>query len=183
MLDEGIKEKRKYCTPLQALLWLGMKQLASKDYNPLENYSLRSLLVKAWDFSTDDWKDFGKVTDRLNSVEAVTYYMFSRIDYVYYFSNPGDIVTANKVFNSNGGNCCDQASFFVYCLTKNGYYARVIELGEISHCVAFFRDKDGQAYTHNNTLKKLVTYPIIQGPFSSYNEAKRSVIAAWPRKR
>jgi len=48
MYKEGIHEKRKFCTPLQALLWLSGKVQFSKQDNPLLDYDLESLLNKAW---------------------------------------------------------------------------------------------------------------------------------------
>jgi hypothetical protein len=48
MYKEGIPEKRKFCTPLQALLWLSGKARFSKQDNPLLDYDLESLLNKAW---------------------------------------------------------------------------------------------------------------------------------------
>jgi len=48
MYKEGIPEIRKFCTPLQALLWLSGKVQFSKQDNPLLNYDLESFLNKAW---------------------------------------------------------------------------------------------------------------------------------------
>ena len=48
MYKEGIPAIRKFCTPLQALLWLSGKVQFSKQDNPLLNYHLESLLNKAW---------------------------------------------------------------------------------------------------------------------------------------
>lgn len=48
MYKEGYPEKRKFCTPLQALLWLSEKDRFSKDHNPLIDYDLKYLLKKAW---------------------------------------------------------------------------------------------------------------------------------------
>lgn len=48
MYKEGIPKIRKFCTPLQALLWLSGKVQFSKQENPLLNYDWDSLLNKAW---------------------------------------------------------------------------------------------------------------------------------------
>jgi hypothetical protein len=48
MYKEGNPEKRKFCTPLQALFWLSGKVQFSKQNNPLLNYDLESFLNKAW---------------------------------------------------------------------------------------------------------------------------------------
>jgi len=44
MLDEGLKAKRKYCTPLEALLWIAYDRNFD-GYNPLSDYSLNSLIL------------------------------------------------------------------------------------------------------------------------------------------
>jgi len=48
MYQEGIPEKRKFCTPLQALFWFSGKARFSKQHNPLLDYDLEILLNKAW---------------------------------------------------------------------------------------------------------------------------------------
>lgn len=185
MLDEGIKLKRKYCTPLQALLWLGKKELWSKLNNPMKNYSAKSLFTRTWDFADKkEWEDFAVVTDRLNFPEAVGYYMYSRISYRYYIAPPGGIQIAMDIFNKKSGNCSHQASFFNYCLNKNGYYARPLEIAEITHVVSLYRDKDGRFYVHDNSRKADPTYEIVKGPFSSIEvnaakTAKNAVTRDW----
>ena len=48
MYKEGIPEARKFCTPLQALLWLSGKGQFSKQDNPLTDYDLERFLDKSW---------------------------------------------------------------------------------------------------------------------------------------
>ncbi len=46
----GLPEHRKYCSPLQALLWIAMKSSFSKEKNPIKPYALSNLLDEAWIF-------------------------------------------------------------------------------------------------------------------------------------
>jgi len=59
MLGEGIKEKRKYCTPLEALLWIAYDN-EFDGYNPMRDYSLAKLMGDAWKNTTTS-KNLGKV--------------------------------------------------------------------------------------------------------------------------
>jgi hypothetical protein len=50
MYKIGLPSHRKYCAPLQALLWVAMDSAFSKEKNPLQAYSLSNLLDQAWTF-------------------------------------------------------------------------------------------------------------------------------------
>jgi len=52
MLNEGIKDKRKYCAPLEALLWLAYDQTFSDSSDPLLFCTLSCLIPKAWQSSS-----------------------------------------------------------------------------------------------------------------------------------
>ena len=176
MLDEGVKGKRKYCTPLQALLWLGKRELWDENYNPLQNYSPRLLLQKAWNFSTNDWKDFSVVVERLNYPTAVSVYM-QRL-----FSYSSDMVlwkqrdywaSAKEIFSKKSGDCEDHATFAAYCLAKNGYEAYGI-------CVYFLRPYEGAdghvaCVFRDNLTDQYFTIDVarnneVNGPFKSMKE-------------
>ena len=47
MLKEGIEDKRKYCAPLEALLWI-VYDRGLTSCEVLERYELRNLLQTAW---------------------------------------------------------------------------------------------------------------------------------------
>jgi len=73
MLTVGIKGERKYCTPLQALLWIAYDREFDK-YNPLIDFLLKKLIDDAWkntttsqNYTSDRWESFDEVVDRLNS--------------------------------------------------------------------------------------------------------------------
>ena len=64
MMNEGIKAMRKYCTPLQALLWINYDQ-PSLGNSLLQDYSLAKLIGVAWkrnatlgNFPLERWQDF-----------------------------------------------------------------------------------------------------------------------------
>jgi hypothetical protein len=50
MYKIGLPEHRKYCSPLQALLWIAMESSFSKEKNPIKPYALSNLLDEAWIF-------------------------------------------------------------------------------------------------------------------------------------
>ncbi len=50
MYKIGLPEHRKYCSPLQALLWIAIKSSFSKEKNPIKPYALSNLLDEAWIF-------------------------------------------------------------------------------------------------------------------------------------
>jgi hypothetical protein len=50
MYKIGLPEHRKYCSPLQALLWIAMESTFSKEKNPINPYALSNLLNEAWSF-------------------------------------------------------------------------------------------------------------------------------------
>ncbi len=179
MLNEGYPNVRKYCTPLQALIWLGKNELFNKENNPINPYDVEKLMPRVW-FTSDEppntWEDFNVVTDRLNFPEAVSLYMFRNIDYSRYLSQGDniDMIIVGRVFNGKRGNCADQAQFSAYCLKKNGYYARPFvdsTLKPTTHVACLFRDKDGIFYVHDPTMKESRRNPIY-GPFSSESSVK-----------
>jgi hypothetical protein len=124
LLEVGIPESRKYCTPLQAIFWL----LEKKDYQPGSSplgYPLIDLLYKAWDYTEKErWKDYETVTDRLNSHALVNYYSRSRFIYDLRGENwtpGGPTYNPRLLFSQNAGHCRDVTAFTVYCLRKGGY--------------------------------------------------------------
>jgi hypothetical protein len=97
IINEGIKDKRKYCSPLEALLWIAYDRKFDKSTdNPLEKWSndsvekksLEKLIKDAWrntstsnNYKSDRWENFDEVVDRLSSPELVTRYMLDNISY------------------------------------------------------------------------------------------------------
>ncbi len=135
ILDEGIKGKRKYCTPLQALLWIAYDREFNK-YNPLSDYSLTKLMNYAWKITTTSniyqsemWADFDVVVDRLNSPYLISLYTMENFLYDYERLakiEAGDEsvltpLTPEQMFERKKGICYDYAHFELYCLMNNGY--------------------------------------------------------------
>ena len=127
MLDEGIKGKRKYCTPLEALLWVGYDR-ELEGYYALRPYSLRRLIGDAWkhtttsdEYNSERWQDFDEVVGRLNSPDLVSTYMQDNIEYQ--AEAPGQNINqrATTTFAKKAGDCEDHAMFATYMLRKNGY--------------------------------------------------------------
>jgi len=128
MYKVGLPEVRKYCTPLQALFWLSQDGKLTSTKNPIQNYTLKSLLDLAWNdlhSSTDNdrWNDFEIVVNRLNSPQLLDYYERRVIRYKYlpgYGDGPEEALT---VFKNKYGHCAQITAFTVYILQKAGYKA------------------------------------------------------------
>ena len=125
-LQVGIPTKRKYCTPLQAVLWV-----LEREYDTaVLGYSLEQLLNKAWIFTeADRWSDFDAVTDRLNAPELINYYQ--RRQFIYDSrkgTKKAKKADIKRVFKTNVGSCVDAAAFTVYCMEKGGYDASFVNV-------------------------------------------------------
>jgi len=182
MLDEGIKEKRKYCTPLQALFWLAVKEPLDKEFNPLNPYGVKQLLSISWYSSNepkDAWKDFNSVTSRLNSPICVYLFMLRNFRYdgsVHGWQSP------SVTFNKKSGHCADQSEFGVYSLVKNGYkaYNFWIKWGSgwfDQHTVCLFKEKNGRIYYLDTASPSNVG---IHGPFTSISDVASSMMQGMP---
>ncbi|MBM4447373.1 MAG: hypothetical protein FJ023_08535 [Chloroflexi bacterium] len=134
ILNEGVKDKRKYCSPLEALLWVAYDKELDDEHNLLEKYSLTELLKEAWvmsaesNYYSDKWKDFDTVISRLSTPQLVSMYMIQNIQYDYEkfpkVVETGTVVyrKPNQTFRDKRGVCGEQSSFALYCLLHNGYY-------------------------------------------------------------
>jgi hypothetical protein len=142
MINEGIKDKRKYCTPLEALLWIAYDKEFDRD-NPLQDYSLGKLMDDAWEnttasknYTSEKWQDFDEVVDRLNSPRLVSIYMINNIAYDYEeaASVPHRFAPPRDTFLRRKGICNEQARFALYCLLNNGYDYDNFEAKENAAC-------------------------------------------------
>ena len=122
MFNEGIPTKRKFCTSLQAWLWVAYD---GQEYNPLKTYSLNELLTEAWlrssisnRFNSTRWKNFDEVVDRLNFPSLISFYVARNINFEFYV---GYGRSARDVFARKEANCADYATFQLYCLLNNGF--------------------------------------------------------------
>jgi|GEM_PF-241420 len=136
MLNEGIKDYRKYCTPLEALLWIAYDRELDQD-NPLMNYSLAKLIDAAWEdtttsnhYNSERWQNLHEVSARLNSPDLVCQYMRSQFRFT-----QQHIYQTAEAFNLKAGNCNAHATFATCCLGKNGYESYILQAirGPIEH--------------------------------------------------
>jgi predicted transglutaminase-like cysteine proteinase len=205
MLNEGIKDKRKYCTPLEALLWIAYDR-EFDGYNPLRNYSLSVLRYDAWEntttsrnYASDRWHDFDEVVDRLNSLELVSLYMqnnFQWISDLTLYGREDYLAGPKETFDKKKGDCEDHARFGVYCLTKNGYKMSSLSLqyetDAVSELYVRKRTSDGKLdwghavtlYKKDNSFYFIDTgqgqkMGLINGPFNTIEEVARSISPYW----
>jgi hypothetical protein len=162
MYDVGYQNKRKYCSPLQALYWLSLDDKLKP--NDISNYTLTGILNKAWyepGFEYDGtgrWDGFSDVTDRLNSAELVDYYVCRNFAYKKIkLKSLDDYTQPHNIFRKKQGECWLYTSFCVYCLKKAGYEAHPITVYHANspkpnHVACEYIDKDGKEYILDSTL-------------------------------
>lgn len=196
MLDEGIRDKRKYCTPLQALLWVAYDREFDGS-NPLNNYSLANLINDAWsntttskNFTSEKWQDFDEVVDRLNSPRLVSIYMINNIAYDYEEAKnvPHRFAPPRDTFLRRKGICNEQARFALYCLLNNGYDYDNFEAKDNATCMLGIDIDTLRGHDVCLFKEKSLFYTIdngwIRGPFGSVEIAADSTavrvnIAPW----
>ena len=172
MLDVGIKDKRAYCSPLEALKWVAGKhefKEGSELYidDPLDKYHLLWLLAFAWDFREEEkWGDFKRVTNRLNSPELVAKYLQDNIAWKFHKGKIPWLPT--RFFRIKRGDCKDYANFATYCLRRAGYDARNVSIrtprGGHVFCL----------YTENNKFFAIDNMNL-RGPFYSSEKAIQAI--------
>jgi len=149
LLEMGRPNVRKYCTPLEAILWVLEKKV---DKNVLR-YSLVELLDKAWDYSDFRWEDYETVTDRLNAPRLINYYEKKRFQYGLRTDHAGD---PRWLFQTNLGMCDDITWFTIICLRKGGYKASDFMAKKFNtdtyqdHHATLFKGKSGKFYVMDN---------------------------------
>lgn len=188
ILNEGLKDKRKYCAPLEALLWLAYDKNFEKS-NPLDNFNLSSLIRDAWSYTNTSknflskrWSDFNEVTDRLNSPQLIAIYTQFNFRYSYTPGQRDRAESAKQIFNDKKGACYDFALFAAYCLRKGGYskaktltvYFKEMCDGFAGHEVNIYIDpKDNKLYSMDFSLDGL-GYDVY-GPFTSLDAAANHI--------
>lgn len=185
MLGEGIKDKRQYCAPLEALLWIAYDK-EFDGFNPLNNYSLAKLIEDAWkttttskNYTSERWLNFAEVANRLNSPELIATYMQNNFSYSYTKGEDEGVKSAEQIFKDKKGACYDHALFAAYCLKKNGYdnawgakvtFDRIVQGYYTGHIGCIYQDpKDSLYYCMDFGVQGYTVY----GPFSSTDEAAK----------
>lgn len=194
LLNEGLKTKRKYCTPLEALFWVAYDGNIDKlNHIPREGFSVSSFVQDAWMtsstsniFSSKRWKDFNEVADRLNSPQLIAIYMKLNIKYSYTTYEKEGVKSALEIFKDAKGACYDQALFASYLLRKNGYakawgtsviFDKLVDGFYVGHVGSIYIDpKDNRYY-----IMDFTDYKIIFGPYTSLTEAAKQVCYAGSR--
>lgn len=166
MYDVGYPNVRKFCTPLQALYWMALKDKLERI--DISNYTLITLLSEAWYKSgfeldgTGRWDDFGDVTERLNDPRLVDYYEIRNFSYhKIRLGSTEEYQDPHNIFRWKQGECWLYTAFSVYCLKKAGYQAHAITVyhgnsGFPSHVTCAFIDKDGKEYILDNSISAFI---------------------------
>jgi len=172
ILSEGIMEKRKYCTPLQALEWYYVDREPDRD-NPLENpffINLKDFVTNVWrnssissNYKSDRWKNFDEVVDRLNSPDLVSIYTHDNIKYR--SESVNEYVPARVVFERGYDDCDGFAIFQSHLLRANGYDAWVVGLS-----IETIKGHNVCGYKVGDKIRVLDVYGEKQGPFNSWEE-------------
>lgn len=184
MLAEGIKDKRKYCTPLEALLWISYDR-EFDGTNPLQDYSTEKLVNDAWknttmskNYTSERWRDFSEVIRRLNSPRLVALYMKSNIRAVPEPAGQDIHQSAVETFNRKEGDCEDHAMFAASCLDVNGYKSYVLgvryDINQSGHIVCLYNENERFFFTGDT--QSLGT---VKGPYSTIEEASKAIYSDW----
>lgn len=169
MLNIGMKDKRAYCSPLEALKWLSEKcefeEGSWRVNDPLSNYTLPRLLRTAWDFSHEErWSDFREVVNRLNSPELFAMFMNSKFTYkITYYPQRSKITIKTGI-----GDCKAYAIAAYDCLRNAGYDVYLFSMDYKSmtgHTICVI-DMGKELYTLDNNRG-------LAGPFASREEIMR----------
>jgi len=172
MLNEGIRDKRKYCTPLQASLWIAYDNDEVNDILILakEGDYVMKLLTAAWvsattsrNFTSPRWKDFNEVVDRLNSPVAVS--LYTKYNIRYQSEAVNEYVPARMVFERKYDDCDGFATLQAYFLKANGYNAWSVGIDIES---IFGHNVCG--YKYDEKWWVLDVEGIQRGPFNSLDE-------------
>jgi len=89
-LDEGIKDKRKYCSPLEALLWIGYDRefndadIIDDDNFSFKNFSIDKLIEEGWSYTKESngstWersKKSGSANDKAGNLENMIWRIYN----------------------------------------------------------------------------------------------------------
>jgi hypothetical protein len=197
MLAEGINDRRKYCTPLEALLWIAYDGEFS-EYNPLSTYSLTNLLNTAWqntttsnNYTSERRSNFDEIVARLNSPTCIGFYMLDNFSYI---RDSWIFQPAKRSISIKGGACSDQGMFAYELLSANGYaYDAFEEHADNAACILMAysgesikwgtdRDSGSGHITClfiRNGLFYLVNMGKIEGPYRNVDDAATRTWNRW----
>lgn len=204
MLSEGIPDKRKYCSPLEGLLWIAFDNEFDATNNPLRDYSVDKFISDAWynttisrKYTSARWKNFNEVVDRLNSPQLVAKYCLDNISYDAMAITLGMAGVGSKFFSPEEtfarkrGCCTDQARFVMYCLEYGGYSDDEFSINkENGICLMHAGPRgtrlwhDACIYTQDGNLYVIdvgtnFTERGIKGPFKTEEQAADAMYPGW----
>jgi len=207
MFNEGIKEKRKFCTLVQTLVWglydYDKRYLDKKPWdieirwtgNPSDLLKfLKWVWVKSSEsnnFASDRWKDFNEVADRLNSPMFIATYTRDNFSYI---ADPYIFQPAERSFKIKGGACSDYSMFGLELLLRNGYEYNNFETHNNNAAVILTAYEKATSFEHslqiesgghattlyvNDGLFYLINFSTINGPFNTIEEAVTRTYRNW----
>ena len=179
-LNEGVPAKRKYCAPLQALLWYAYDcELDVDQMFTITNYaagiSVFDLVELAWTKTTASdgyrshrWKRFDDVVDRLSSPRLLFLYMSK--NFTYFTTEPWRDFSPKEVFERRSGDCWTTSAFAMHVLTENGYEAYILGVDWAEgytwgHKACMYREEGSWYFLDNFAIQGIF------GPFTSIEEA------------
>ena len=173
ILNTGIKDKRKYCSPLRFLFWLAEEkkfdeESISYSSNPLEYFSLKTLIKLGVNRLSKKTNNFNEVVKILNTPELVSIWLSKNLKYL---EDSGGYAQPPKVtFEKGGGDCEDWAILIDYFLSKADYDSYIISVmwsKDSGHGVAAYK-LDGDIFLLGDTMRRKKEEII--GPFGSNKE-------------
>jgi len=182
ILKEGIPDKRRQCTRLEAITWIYMDGGRSQVETWLNKPNPEEFLAYAWrktkiseKYHSRRWDTFEEVTDRLTTPQFVVRYMNDNFTYSYTLGEPELFRGAEEVFRIKECACYDHSIFAASCLKKNGYDAKGLKVQFkqrldmfTGHVVCIYTDPESKSfYTIDVWGKKDNIY----GPFNKIEYA------------
>ncbi|MBM3143269.1 MAG: hypothetical protein FJ005_09575 [Chloroflexi bacterium] len=183
ILNEGIRDKRSYCAPLEALLWEAYDEHSDVLDKLLNEFSMKELIKDSWKYSktsdnykSDRWKEYEDVTARCISAPLAKRYVEDNFQYTYSW---GKLIDREEAFKRKTAFCYGFSAFITYCLLKNGYHYDEFEKHEtnavcsllpfalnrqleqsarVSHAITLVKS-DGQIYPVDATPFQKIFFP------------------------
>ncbi len=196
VLNEGVKDSRPYCSPLEAILWLAYDDYFSKPNSNYNVFDIDSMLIAAWktsktssNFSSARWQNLDEVIARLSSPRLVSMYMRENIKYniaqadTLISKRSSNTFNINEIFTNKKGVCYDMAIFALHCLIKNGYNFKDINDGYYGACYLGMRTASGSfghavCLVRENNQYYIINNGTLKGPFTNIVSSVDSAAAS-----
>jgi hypothetical protein len=185
VLNEGAKDRRPYCSPLEGILWLAYDDYYNKPNKNFNVFEIQNMLIAAWktsstsaNFSSARWQNLDEVIARLSSPLLVSMYMKDNLKYDTAQANSiiskrvSNVFNLKDVFTNKKGVCHEMVVFAQHCLIKNGYKFEDISNGDYGVCYLGITTASG-SYGHavclvrENKQYHIINNGTLVGPFST----------------